>query len=263
MTRVRSSEAASAEGRDAPSPINSAPLYLRLAQQLQQRIGSGEYPVGALLPTEHELAESFGVSRQTVRQAIGHLRGLSLLSARKGVGTRVEADRPERRYTHALQSLEDVLQYASDTVLRVTGVERITAQGRLAAELGCRPGRAWLRLHGLREAPGQLAPICSIIVHVDARFAKLVESPGSHTTGIFAQIEAHYGEVVQEVRQEIEAVVLDAAQADRLSAPPGSAGLLITRRFFGAGHRLLEMSESLHPAGRFRYAMTIQRNNAE
>jgi hypothetical protein len=44
--------------------------YLRLAQCLQQ-IQCGEFPLGSLLPTEVQLELHYGVSRQTVRQAIG------------------------------------------------------------------------------------------------------------------------------------------------------------------------------------------------
>ena len=103
----------------------SQPLYVQVAHTLQTRIQQGLYPIGSLLPTENELAGSFGVSRQTVRQAIAHLRQLRLLSARKGIGTRVEASQPERSYYQALQSLADLFQFASDFVYRVTEVEPV------------------------------------------------------------------------------------------------------------------------------------------
>ena len=105
-------------------------LYLQVARTLQDKIATGTLPVGCLLPTEHELAEQFGVSRQTIRQAILHLRGMKLLSARKGVGTRVESSRPQTAYYHALQSLSDLFQFASDALYRVTQVDRITAAGK-------------------------------------------------------------------------------------------------------------------------------------
>src|SRR5689334_21429814 len=66
------------------------PLYIKVAHALQHQIGAGEYPIGSLLPTEIELAKRHGVSRQTIRQAVQQLRQKKLLSAKKGVGTRVE-----------------------------------------------------------------------------------------------------------------------------------------------------------------------------
>jgi GntR family transcriptional regulator len=237
-----------------------ASLYLQVARTLHDRIASGDYPVGSLLPTEHTLADHFGVSRQTVRQAIGHLRTMRLLSARKGVGTRVEASRPETGYYQTLQSLPDLFQFAADALYRVTSTERIKVSGRQAEELGCRPGRLWLRLDGLREVPGVAGPLCRTTVMIDARYAEVAEAPGLHTTAIFAQIEDRFGVPVQEVRQEIQATLLSQQDASLLQTTPGTPALEITRRFFGAGHKLIELSRNLHPADRFRYAMTVRRD---
>jgi len=236
-----------------------ASLYLQVARALQDRIAAGSYPLGALLPTEHMLADQFGVSRQTVRQAIGHLRGMKLLSAKKGVGTRVESTRPQKAYYHALQSLPDLFQFASDAVYHVTRTERVAVQGREADELGCRPGRSWLRLEGVREVPGVPGPLCHTTVMIDVRYAEVAETARTHTRAIFSLIEDRFGVAITEVHQEIKATVLDAAQALDLQAGSGQPALLITRRFFGTGRRLVELSRSLHPADRFRYSMTVRR----
>ena len=236
------------------------PLYLQVAQAVQERIVNGGYPVGSLLPTEHMLAEQFRVSRQTVRQAIGHLRAQKLLSARKGVGTRVEASRPERGFYQTLQSLPDLFQFASDALYHVTATERVKVMGREAEELGCRPGRIWLRLDGLRELPGVPGPLCRTMVWIDARYAAVAAEPRIHGRAIFSLIEDRFGVPVQEVHQEITATMLDADQAELLQSRPGSPALEITRRYFTAGHKLIELSRSLHPADRFRYAMTVRRD---
>ncbi len=236
------------------------PLYLQVARTLAERIGSGAHPVGTLLPTENELAEQFGVSRHTVSQAIGHLRRMRLLSARKGIGTRVEAQTPQRAYYQTLQSLPDLFQFASDFVFRVVERQHIVARGALAAELGCSPGQPWLRLSGPREPTSDSAPLCWLTVLIDERYAAAVADTSLHATAIFALIERHFGIAITEVAQEIKATLLDAAMAEALGSSEGSAALLITRRYFGPGHRLIEMSKTLHPADRFRYAMTLRRD---
>nr|WP_294530703.1 GntR family transcriptional regulator [uncultured Rhodopila sp.] len=241
----------------------TAALYLQVARTLQDRIATGTHPIGSLLPTEHMLAEEFGVSRQTVRQAIGHLRTMKLLSARKGIGTRVEASRPHSSYYHSLQSLQDLFQFAADAQYRVTDVERVSVTGREAEELGCRPGRTWLRLTGLRELPGTLGapgPLCQTIVMIDGRYAEIADTPRVHTRAIFAQIEDRFGVTVTEVHQDIEATLLNAEQAAVLQSEPGSPALLITRRFFGNGRTLIQLTRNLHAAGRFRYSMMVRRD---
>ena len=56
---------------------------------LGRRIANGEYGPGATMPTEPELAESLGVSRATVRDAIKVLSGKGLVRTARRYGTRV------------------------------------------------------------------------------------------------------------------------------------------------------------------------------
>jgi DNA-binding FadR family transcriptional regulator len=66
-------------------------LYRQIADQLQQLIDHGEYPVGGRLPTERELADMLGVSRPTVREALIALEVEGRLRIRVGSGIFVAA----------------------------------------------------------------------------------------------------------------------------------------------------------------------------
>ena len=59
--------------------------------QLLGLIEAGELPVGAKLPSEHELARSFGVSRPVIREALGSLRSVGVIESRSGLGSFVRA----------------------------------------------------------------------------------------------------------------------------------------------------------------------------
>jgi DNA-binding FadR family transcriptional regulator len=69
-------------------------LYRQIADQLAQLIARGEFPAGARLPAERELAASFGVSRASVREAIISLEMTGLVEVRVGTGIFV-APQPE------------------------------------------------------------------------------------------------------------------------------------------------------------------------
>lgn len=236
------------------------PLYVQLAQTIGERIASGVYPVGSLLPTEAELGESFSVSRYTVRQAIGHLRSQGLVSARKGVGTRVEAQTAEPSYTQSMRSLGELLQYATETRLDVVRIEEVAARGALAEALGCRPGKSWIRVAGVRHGVHNEPPHCHSEVFLDAAYRAITDEPGPLRTAIWSLVEKRFGETIIEVDQEIEATMLDAEMARLLEAEAGSPALKFTRRYYVTGRRLVELSISLHPADRFTYAMTIRRD---
>jgi GntR family transcriptional regulator len=60
--------------------------YQRIAADLRSQIVSGELPPDAQLPTEHELAERYGVARQTARSGISVLIREGLVVARRPRG---------------------------------------------------------------------------------------------------------------------------------------------------------------------------------
>ncbi|WP_052868259.1 FadR/GntR family transcriptional regulator [Streptomyces niger] len=72
------------------SPRRSA-LADQVIAQLRAQITSGEWPVGARIPTEPELVEQLGVARNTVREAVRALAHNGLLDIRQGSGTYVVA----------------------------------------------------------------------------------------------------------------------------------------------------------------------------
>ncbi len=62
------------------------PLHLKVASLIQREIDRGRLKPGDQLPTEHELAAQFSVSRNVVREAIACLRSDGVLDSRQGVG---------------------------------------------------------------------------------------------------------------------------------------------------------------------------------
>lgn len=61
----------------------------QVARVVEKAITEGQYPVGSQLPPERELAVKLGVSRPTLRQALGTLAARGWLVSRQGGGHRV------------------------------------------------------------------------------------------------------------------------------------------------------------------------------
>lgn len=70
--------------------IESRRLYRQVADQLRNLMDCGEFPVGARLPSERELAMQFGISRATVREALIALEVDGRVRIRVGSGVYVE-----------------------------------------------------------------------------------------------------------------------------------------------------------------------------
>lgn len=54
---------------------------------MTELISSGQWKAGSKIPTEHELAETFHASRNSIRQAMSQLKALGLIESKRGYGT--------------------------------------------------------------------------------------------------------------------------------------------------------------------------------
>src|SRR5271154_5163915 len=80
-----------------PGAARSPSLYRKVAEDIKAAIAAGGYAAGPRLPSEHELAERYSVSRGTIRQAFAALRADGVIASRRGArrvvtgGTRVQS----------------------------------------------------------------------------------------------------------------------------------------------------------------------------
>src|SRR5689334_23709927 len=118
---------------------NPVPLYYQVAQQIEQAIQSGELAVGERLENEIALADRYGLSRPTMRSAIGHLVDKGLLARQRGVGTQVIRRRVERPVR--LSSLfDDLAASDQEPTTQVIAVARVPADELVAHKLGITEG---------------------------------------------------------------------------------------------------------------------------
>ena len=69
---------------------SAIPLYLQIENDIKEKISTGEYQAGQMLPSENKYCEMYQVSRVTVRNAITDLVDQGILIRRHGKGTFVE-----------------------------------------------------------------------------------------------------------------------------------------------------------------------------
>ena len=146
----------------SPSTIpfsQGVPLYHQIALTLRSRAEAGG------LATEQQLCAEFGVSRTTVRQALGLLKQDGLLKSRRGVGTRFLPQAPARRLT---SSVGDPLHAGLGTVEKIVSIERVEPPGAARAFLdaGDEPITRLVRVHTLDGAP-----LSVVVTYMQARYA--------------------------------------------------------------------------------------------
>ena len=116
------------------------PKYQLLQQWLRDQINSGEYTANQQIPTELELAEQFGYSRQTIRQAISGLEQEGLLKRTPGRGTFVcqqNAGRVNRSESRT-RRVGVLTTYLDDYIFPgiINGIERVLSRHDYLFTLG-------------------------------------------------------------------------------------------------------------------------------
>ncbi|WP_022705927.1 GntR family transcriptional regulator [Paracoccus sp. PARArs4] len=106
-----------------------------IREHVLDRIRSGEWAPGDLIPTEQELAQQMGCARATVNRALRELAESGIVQRRRKVGTRVAAT-PVRRMTLRMPLIRDEVE-AMRAAYRyeMTGCEHRVATPRAAAAL--------------------------------------------------------------------------------------------------------------------------------
>ncbi|MFE9571406.1 FadR/GntR family transcriptional regulator [Streptomyces sp. NPDC006692] len=83
--------------------LRPTPLVEQATERLREQIVRGEWSVGTKLPGENSLAQTLGVGRSTIREALRALAGAGLVQARQGAGVFVIATKPQEDWSTRLR----------------------------------------------------------------------------------------------------------------------------------------------------------------
>jgi GntR family transcriptional regulator len=248
------------------SAVDRQPKYLRIYTELRDRITGGQWPAGAALPSQRELADEFGVSMMTLRQALQLLADEGLVGTRHGLGTYVTP-----RFAHDLGHLRsfaaDLTAQGAAVTTRLLDAAAVPPPDAVGARLGGPP--EVLRLRRLRLVGGRPVILQTSYLPVPlpggtdpadlvraADLARPDPARGSDPAGLARAADpargsdpaglaggaasglytglADLGLAVARATETITPAALDAADARDLGRPAGSLALLSHRVSFTA-----------------------------
>lgn len=135
---------------------SSVPLYEVVKRQISERIVSGAWPPGTIIPSEISLAQTLGVAVGTVRRALVDLATEGMIARRRKIGTVVTG----RSAHHSLSSFFQYFRlHTKDGALLhshaiVLSVKEIELSARVAAKLELPEGTSAIQLDRLRTVDG-------------------------------------------------------------------------------------------------------------
>jgi GntR family transcriptional regulator len=232
---------------DSAEASGAWPAYLRIASALRDRIDAGELGPGALVPSERELGQAFGVSRMTARQALGVLESEGSVYRRPPRGTFVAWPRLPMR----------IGSFSSEVVRsgRLPGAELLWAESQPATPLVAQA--LGLRKNARVHALGRLRRADDEAIAVETTYLPAAMTPrllDQRLDGsIWSVLRSRYGIVAARAEARLEVVTLDSATAGRLGMRNASPGLLLTRRTYDAAGRCFEFARDLYRADRVEF----------
>ncbi len=240
-----------ATGREGPIRDGIVPKHEQLRQILVRTI-TEELGPGDMLPGERQLCTDHGVSRITVRAAIGQLVNEGLLVRIHGKGTFVAA-RTARSRLHLASFNTDMRRLGLTPSTVVLNVERGVPPAATAEALGLRPGEEAVRVRRLRLADG--APMS-----VDDAWYSAALAPDLDTcplTGsIYELLRERYGVTIDRAEQTVAATEAGEEYAALLGTSPAKPVLVFDRVSF-AGDRRVEHCCSRYRGDRYEIVMSV------
>jgi DNA-binding GntR family transcriptional regulator len=235
------------------------PRYLEIKAALVADIKAGMFPVGSLLPTEHDLCGRFEVSRFTVRQALKGMQDSGLIERRSGVGSMVVAAEQQEVFVNSLTSLTELLRYPNETYRTDLSRQLIKASPEQAHLLLCSPGQEWLRVQGVRIARGSKFPFSWVDIYVHPRFERVFDLPNPKGEPVYRQIERQLDYRISRAHVEIFAGQITSELSGPMQIEEGTPALNIIRRYSGSDGAIFLVTYTVHPANRFVFTMDLER----
>jgi GntR family transcriptional regulator len=235
---------------------NGIPLYFQLRQHVRLKIEGGEWPPGERIPSENELTTKFGVSRETVRQALSELVREGLLERRQGFGTVVR----DRRITQDLSRFytfpSAMMSTGHRPTTEVLSVETIRIDAGVAHHLGGQPGEEQaVKISRLRLADGE--PVMLESSYLPASLFPGLTRERLVDRSLYELMREDYGVVVARAWESFEPILIRGDEAKRLGVAARSPGLLVQREAFDGARRCVEFCTSVIRGDRARYTVEL------
>ncbi|WP_096438425.1 GntR family transcriptional regulator [Alteribacter populi] len=239
---------------DKNSPL---PIYYQIEEYIKERIQNKQFQPGDILPSEREMAETFNISRMTVRQAINNLVNENLLFRKKGKGTFVA----EKKIAQPLQGLtsftEDMKNRGMIPSNRLLFFDEEIVDPAITKELGIDPSAKVYLIRRVRLADGSPIALETSYIPIDL-------TPGLTAdviqTSFYHYVEDTLNHTIDYGTQVIGATLASTDEKEYLHVEKGEPLLQIQRKTHLKDGRVLELVRSSYRADRYTFITTMHRS---
>jgi GntR family transcriptional regulator len=231
------------------------PLYHQLKESLLRAIEAGNWKSDEQLPNETRLAEHYGVSKITVRQAMQELASLGYIRREQGRGTFVSQPKFNEGPRELMSFTEEMRahQLAPESSVLAQGVAR--AEADVAAALEIAEGDDVFVLKRLRMAEGE--PMGVQTAHIPLAIAPGLPRESFDGVSLYSLLQSKFGVQPATARETYRALLADEADAALLHIPTGAPVFAAERITTSRAGRPFELVRSVMRGDRYRIVLNL------
>lgn len=239
---------------NANSPI---PLYHQVKQLVLTAIETGHWSNEQQLPNESKLAELFGVSKITIRQALQELAGLGYVRRRQGRGTFISEPKFGQGPRELMSFTEEMGHHGVAASARVLEKRVAVPEMVVAQKLHLPPTQPVLFLKRLRFANG--VPVGIQSAHIPLGLAAGLENENFENASLYGILQSRYGLDATRAHEQYFAVSAEKMDAELLEIAEGAAVFAAERVTFHKDAMPFEFTRSIMRGDRYSIVLKLVR----
>ena len=228
------------------------PHYLRIYRDLKKKISGGAFAPSERLPTQRELANGYGVTVMTVRQALQLLEQEELVVMRHGLGTFVAPQRIRYAMGNLRSLAQEVTAQGLELKTRVLRRELAEPHPHVAELLQIEPGEPVLSIERLRFVGPE--PVVYQHSQLQPWLGEALDDVDLSEISLYDYLQRELKIELAHAQERIHAVALTAHQATLLEEEAGAAALLSERVTFSVGGEPIMFDRAFMPGDRVSVA---------
>ena len=241
----------SAAAVKSPQAGRKPARYRTIAAAIAERIKVEDLPPGSLLPSETDLAETFGVTRMTVRQALAGLAGAGLIERRHGRGTIVAPIKLQRQSLLPIGLAEELKARGLRPGSKVLEFDEVAPSAEDRALLWVGPRGTVFRVVRLRYASDVLIGLQESLI--PAKYVPGIDRAAFENESLFRVLRERHGLIPTQSDFEVAAVAADRRIAKALDIDVGTSVLRSSSVSYLEGGRPLERTIGWFIGSRYSY----------
>jgi GntR family transcriptional regulator len=231
------------------------PLYHQLKEIFIEKIASGEWGVGEIIPNELLLTRHYGVSRGPVRQALDLLVREGLLTRKQGKGTQVLPPKIESDLGGFYSFTTLIQNRGMHPSVQMLAFDTVPAESSVARAFDLPTGSPCRKFRRLRLADQK--PLILETVFVPESVCCDLTENDVIARPLYEILTTRYGVVLQREKQFFEPTIADEYEAQILGISKGAPVLLLQNITYAVGGRPVVFSKAIMRGDRVRYYVEL------